>query len=120
MAKLYGLALRGNVAAAGIFLDRVLGPVRSALVPPGVAGAHLAPNPAGLSRSPSEEVPEKPPEGPRTMLSVAEVADELGLSEATVYGLGRKGRISICRIGRRVLVRAADLERFVRENSTCP
>ena len=52
------------------------------------------------------------------MLSVAEVAKELGLSTSIVYQLGKKNRLPICRIGRRVLVRTTDLDHFIQKNSS--
>jgi excisionase family DNA binding protein len=114
--KLYALAIRGNVSAAGLFLDRTLGPI---------------PSPSGLSermatrtldsREPADataNAPEtKPASPPRRLLSVKQVAHELGLSARTVSTLITKGHIESVRIGRRVLLPVAEVERFVQDHS---
>jgi excisionase family DNA binding protein len=117
--KLYTMAMRGNVAAASVFLDRVLGAVRVE-EGSGQVGGSTSAQPADTRRE-SRVSPEAPqPTRPRTLLSVEEVSKELGLSKALVYQLGKRGRLPICRIGRRVLVRATDLEQFIRTNSSGP
>lgn len=47
------------------------------------------------------------------LLSVAEVAATLGISEDTVYRLFRSGELASLKIGRRRLVKAVDLVAFV-------
>ena len=48
------------------------------------------------------------------LLDVSAVAKELGLGVSTVRTLIRRGDLPTVRIGRRVLIRAQVLERFVR------
>src|SRR3954451_11988902 len=70
--KLYALAIRGNVSAAGLFLDRALGPIAS---PPGFS-ERTAPRTldsrerADATRTPPETKPAGPP---RRLLSVKQV-----------------------------------------------
>lgn len=56
-----------------------------------------------------------PPNRQRLTLSIAEVAGVLGLSERFVRSLVANGEISSIRIGRRVLIPAASLQRLVEE-----
>jgi excisionase family DNA binding protein len=50
---------------------------------------------------------------PRVALSVADAADSLGISRATAYNLMRDGRLPYVKLGRRRLVRTADLAAFL-------
>lgn len=59
----------------------------------------------------------KPASPPRRLLSVKQVAQELGLSARTVSALITKGDIKAVRIGRRVLLPVAEVERFVQAHS---
>jgi hypothetical protein len=87
--KLYTMAIKGNVAAASVFLDRVLGAVRVE-EGSGQVGGSTSAQPADTRRE-SRVTPEAPqPTPPRTLLSVDEVSKELGLSKALVYQLGKK------------------------------
>lgn len=114
--KLYALAIRGNVSAAGLFLDRMLGPIPS---PPGF-GERTAPRTLE-SRECSDAAPNSPETKPanqlRRLLSLKQVAHELGLSARTVSTLIAKGQIKAVRIGRRVLLPVAEVERFVQDHS---
>lgn len=47
------------------------------------------------------------------LIGVTEAADRLGLAKRTVYVLIASGRLECCRIGKRILIQATDLERFV-------
>jgi excisionase family DNA binding protein len=49
---------------------------------------------------------------PRRLLTVAETADELRLSERTIRQLIAVSRLASVRIGRRVLVPAAEIHRI--------
>jgi len=114
--KLYALAIRGNVPAAGLFLDRTLGPI------PSPAGFSERTAPRNLdSRERADATPNspetRPASPPRRLLSVKHVAHELGLSARTVSGLIAKGQIKAVRIGRRVLLPVAEVERFVQDHS---
>src|SRR5215471_14174394 len=114
--KLYALAIRGNVSAAGLFLDRTLGPIPS----PPRFGEQATPRTLE-SRERSDATPNspetKPASPPRRLLSVKQVAHELGLSARTVSTLIAKGQINAVRIGRRVLLPVAEVERFVQDHS---
>src|SRR4051812_5675464 len=114
--KLYALAIRGNVSAAGLFLDRTLGPIPS---PPGFS-ERMAPRTLD-SRERADATPNspetKPTSPPRRLLSVKQVAHELGLSARTISTLITKGQIKAVRIGRRVLLPVAEVERFVQDHS---
>ncbi len=104
--KMYEMAAAGDVAAASLFLDRVLGPVLG---------------PGRLSEGPPAEqlhAADRPaPSIPKRLLSAAEVAEVAGISLGLVYRLQRTGKLPVCRIGRRVLVRRDDLEILVRAKS---
>jgi excisionase family DNA binding protein len=105
--KLYAMAMRGNVIAADVFLDHIRGDKTrepAAAKPP-------ASLPSGTSATPKEK-------RARTMMSVSEAAEELGLSGRTVFELARKGQLAVCRVGRRVLVRSGELQRFIAEHSS--
>jgi excisionase family DNA binding protein len=52
------------------------------------------------------------------LLTVKEVARRLAVSESKAYDLVARGEIPCVELGRNVRVSEADLERFVRENST--
>jgi excisionase family DNA binding protein len=114
--KLYALAIRGNVSAAGLFLDRTLGPIPS---PPGF-GERMASRTLD-SRERADATPNSPEaksaSPPRRLLSVKQVAHELGLSARTVSTLITKGHIKAIRIGRRVLLPVAEVERFVQDHA---
>ena len=113
--KLYMLAIRGNVSAAGLFLDRTLGPIPSPTgfterIPPRTLDSR--------ERDAKLDSPEtKPASPPRRLLSVKQVAHELGLSARTVSTLVTKGHIKAVRIGRRVLLPVAEVERFVQDHA---
>lgn len=49
----------------------------------------------------------------RIAWTVAEVAEMTGLPERTVYALTDSGELPCKRVGRRKLIRDADLERFI-------
>ena len=114
--KLYALAIRGNVSAAGLFLDRTLGPIPS---PPGFSQRMTPRTPDWHERADATpNSPEtRPASPPRRLLSVKQVAHELGLSARTVSGLITKRQIKAVRIGRRVLLHVAEVERFVKDHS---
>ena len=50
---------------------------------------------------------------PRITLSIAEVAARLGVNPATIRLEIGRGRLKATRLARRVLVRVADLERYL-------
>jgi len=103
--KMYEMAAAGDVAAASLFLDRVLGPVLGR---------------GRLSEGPTAEqlhAADQPPSIPKRLLSAAEVAEVAGISLGLVYRLQRTGKLPVCRIGRRVLVRRDDLDILVRVKS---
>jgi excisionase family DNA binding protein len=104
--KLYTIAMRGNVAAAGLYLERVLGAVQ--LVPAGEPRELTTVEASGRSHATVVESAK-----PKRLLSVAEVAETLGVSKAMVYSLKRTGTVDVVRIGRRVLVRVEDVERLM-------
>ena len=54
------------------------------------------------------------------LLSVNQVAEQLGLHEQTVRKLIRKGDLVATPIGRRVLVHPVDLESFVERHRAIP
>jgi len=113
--KLYALAIRGNVSAAGLFLDRTLGPIPS---PPGFSERMALRTLDSRERDATPNSPEtKPANPPRRLLSVKQVAHELGLSTRTVGTLITKGQIKAVRIGRRVLLPIAEVERLVEDHS---
>ena len=111
--KLYALAIRGNVSAAGLFLDRTLGPLPC---PPGFS-ERIAPRTLDSRERDAATPNTTQASPPRRLLSVKQVAHELGLSARTVSTLITKGHIKAVRIGRRVLLPAAEVERFVQEHS---
>ena len=51
------------------------------------------------------------------LLSPLEVAEQLGVSDQTVYNWIREKRIASLRMGRLLRIRQSDLERFVAANS---
>ncbi len=54
------------------------------------------------------------------VLTVVEVARELGISRGLAYEAVRLGQIPSVRIGRRVLIPRAALERLLAQNETSP
>lgn len=48
-----------------------------------------------------------------TLLTAAEVADQLRVSTMTIYRLIRSGELPAVRVGRNYRVRAGDLERYL-------
>jgi len=54
------------------------------------------------------------------LIGVPSVAEHLGLAKRTVYMLIASGELGHCRVGRRVLVPAGDLRRFVDEHRPQP
>lgn len=48
-----------------------------------------------------------------TLLTAAEVADQLRVSTMTIYRLIRRGELPAVRVGRNYRVRATDLERYL-------
>ncbi len=46
-------------------------------------------------------------------VSIAEAARRLGVGRSTLYALFRDGRLTPLKIGRRTVVAASDLDRFV-------
>lgn len=62
---------------------------------------------SGCAEDSTEEV--------RVLLGVKQVARELSVSPGTVRGLIAAGRLASVRLGRRLLVRRATLERFLEE-----
>ena len=54
------------------------------------------------------------------LLSPLEVAEQLGVSDQTVYNWVREKRIAATRMGRLLRIRQGDVERFVAANSTTP
>ncbi|BBX38064.1 DNA-binding protein [Mycolicibacterium mageritense DSM 44476 = CIP 104973] len=52
-------------------------------------------------------------EPPRTLLTVSETAEMLRCGQTTVYQLLKDGRLASVKIGRRRLVRADAVERFI-------
>ncbi|GAA4405475.1 helix-turn-helix domain-containing protein [Tsukamurella soli] len=55
----------------------------------------------------------EPPPTPPTLLTVAETAKMLRCGQTLVYAMLKDGRLASVKIGRRRLVRAADVERFI-------
>lgn len=104
--KLYAMAMRGNVAAAGLYLDRMLGAPWVAMD----TGAHAMSRTDG-SRDSGPAATAEPAR--KRLLSVAEAAEALGISKSMIYSLKRSGRVDVVRIGRRVLMRVEDLERLM-------
>jgi excisionase family DNA binding protein len=51
----------------------------------------------------------------RAALSIPEVMGHLGLGRDTVYGLIRSGRLTARKVGRRTIITAADLQKFLDE-----
>jgi len=49
----------------------------------------------------------------RIAYSVAEVADLVGCSRGLIYRLAREGTLRTSRIGRRTVIRVAELDRFL-------
>ena len=58
----------------------------------------------------------EPPDQLDTLLSTEEVAEYLGLGQATVYRWCREGNLPAVKIGRRWRIRRSALEEFVRKN----
>lgn len=50
---------------------------------------------------------------PRTAFSVDEAAASLGLSRVTIYELMKTGALRAVKVGRRTLVTAAEIDRFL-------
>jgi excisionase family DNA binding protein len=50
------------------------------------------------------------------LLTVAQVAERLGVTKARVYELGRCGEVPSVRIGKLVRFRSADLDRYIESN----
>jgi excisionase family DNA binding protein len=53
-------------------------------------------------------------------LSYDETAEALGLSRSTVKQLVSSGRLPAVRVGRRVLIPAAEIERFLQSAGSAP
>ncbi|HEX4130075.1 MAG TPA: helix-turn-helix domain-containing protein [Pirellulales bacterium] len=51
----------------------------------------------------------------KTLLSVADTAETLGISERTLWTLRQQGKIHAVHIGRRVLFAVAEIQRFITE-----
>jgi excisionase family DNA binding protein len=49
-----------------------------------------------------------------TLLPVSDVAEHLGVAKRTIYVLVAKGELGSCRVGRRLLIPATELDAFVR------
>jgi excisionase family DNA binding protein len=47
-----------------------------------------------------------------TMLSITEASNDLRISRTTVWRLAKEGKLPVVKIGRRALIRRADLVRF--------
>jgi excisionase family DNA binding protein len=54
---------------------------------------------------------------PGGLLTVAEVASVMRVSNMTVYRLIKSGQLGAVRVGRNYRIRETDLERFLRERS---
>ncbi len=54
----------------------------------------------------------------RMTLTVTEVAKLLGIGRSAAYNAARRGEIPSIRIGRRILIPSAALERFLQESAT--
>jgi len=65
--------------------------------------------PVDLVRRPIE------PAAATRLLNMRDVADRLGISRSTVYALVGRGELRVIRIGRRVLVPAPELKRFIQD-----
>ena len=50
-----------------------------------------------------------------TLLSVSDLCEELHIGKTTAYKLIRSGALPYSKIGRKILVRRADLETFISE-----
>ncbi len=55
-----------------------------------------------------------------TLLTAAEVADQLRVSTMTIYRLIRSGELPAVRVGRNYRVRAGDLDRYLSEQVVDP
>ncbi len=55
---------------------------------------------------------------PSQLLSVCEVAERLRISRGWLYSLLRQGDLPSLKIGSRVLVREAELDRWIRDHTT--
>jgi excisionase family DNA binding protein len=107
--RLYSMAMRGNVPAAALYLDRILGPVRAQ-----VETVSRLPEESTVGRASHARVPAaREASTPKRLWSVAETAELLGVSKAMIYHLQKTNRLRVCRIGRRVLVPLEDLERLI-------
>jgi excisionase family DNA binding protein len=47
-----------------------------------------------------------------TLLSISEASTQLRISRTTVWRLNKEGKLPIVKIGRRALIRSADLVRY--------
>lgn len=57
-----------------------------------------------------------PQNSPKKLYSKAEAADYLKIPEATIYQLTSKRRIPFSKVGRRLVFRQEDLERWLQDN----
>jgi len=104
--KLYALAVNGDVPAAALFLDRTLGPVlahRTNAIQTVTGGAPME----------SAQAPPEPVQRPPVLLTVAEAAEDLCVSGAMIRKLVRTGQLGARRLGRRVLIPAAEIQRIM-------
>jgi excisionase family DNA binding protein len=60
---------------------------------------------------------EAAPVGPERLLSVGEAAAMLGISRVSIYGEISAGRLQTIKVGRRRLVPAASIARFIAEGA---
>lgn len=51
----------------------------------------------------------------KQLMTIAEAARVLAISESHAYSLAKEGLLPVVRVGRRVRVNPADLERFIAE-----
>ena len=61
---------------------------------------------------------QKPENAARPYLSIKEAADMARLAQSTIRLYRRKGKLKSKKVGSRVLIKRADLERFLDANST--
>lgn len=54
----------------------------------------------------------------RLAYPVEEAAEQLSISRSALYALQREGRIHFTKIGRRTVIRADELRRFLEESAT--
>lgn len=57
---------------------------------------------------------------PPTLLTAAEVADQLRVSTMTIYRLIRRGELPAVRVGRTYRVRATDLDAYLAAQTIAP